>query len=527
VRAYLARGSITRATTDSAAFSLVAGAHVDGAIGRSTIDLQSPRLELVSRGVSVAGDAHARLRAHDLRLDKGDCVLDEASLVFTRVAISPEKRRLDVRPAVTVAEISLRASSARLAFADPFARMAISAALVDGRVHDSASLSTLLPHDAIAAIESDGATFSADAHGALNHRVWSGAARAKISGVGLGGAQVHARGNASLVIDAATINLAEHTARFEGAALLVDHVTGRFSGEAPQFQIRRALIFGRAARIELASPSLAGVDLTVGVDGLVLGDVRDATPLLPKDSVLGLESGRLTASLSFVLSSTETTVHGTLDADLRDGGVRFHTAHYEGNFALRGAVVAMDRTGRVLDVSGSTLAMRDVLVTHTAMATSRWHGDLDFEHATVHLGAPFSIDAYVALDARDADPLLAVALGDDLPSMLTGLAQMPRLKATAHVDIGSGMFSIRDIDATGGDLTIHGVYAARAHHVRGGFAIDKGPVSIGVRLDDHGAQPYLFNLDRWLLDQEEAARHLIEDDPVAPTAPVPTAISAG
>ncbi|MFI5298277.1 MAG: hypothetical protein ACHREM_09285 [Polyangiales bacterium] len=513
VRAFLARGSVSRVNSGDAAFSLRGDGRIASAVGRSTFELESPRLGFVYKSLSFAGDAHARLRAHNFRWRHGDLALDEASLDLTHVAISPVSRASGALPALTIEKVAIRAESPTLAFAHPFASLAMKLDVVAGRVHDSAALDALLPARAKLGFESDGAAFSAEAHGSLVDGTVRGDLMLRARDVGIGGKSVHVKGDVSLVLDKIAWKISRRSLSIEGGALLVRGITGRFDGNTPQFTIRRIVVIGRAKDLDLAHASLAGLDAQIGVDDVVLPRVEDAAPLLPSDSVVGIESGRLKASLSLAISSEKKSTTGSLDLDLHDGGVRFHTAHYEGDFKLAGTLSALDATNGMLDFSGSVLTMRHVLVTHAATATSRWHGDLHFERAALHIGDPFVVDAYVALDARDADPLLAVALGDDLPDIVAGLVEMPHLVGTAHLTIGTGKFSIQELEASGGDLSLHGIYAAKDHHVRGAFSITKGPLAAGVRIDDQGAQLRLFDLDRWLREQTGATMQLIEDDP--------------
>jgi hypothetical protein len=466
--------------------------------------------------MTIAGDAHARVRAHDVQFKRGDLALDEASFDLTHVAVSPNDLVARATPAITLDRIAFHAKSARVKFADPLARLDIGAEVVAGRVLDSAALNGFLPANSKFAVESDGATFSADAHADLVASVARGAVMLHASKLGVGGKIAHLRGDVALTADGLTWNLAHDTVSVEGAALLVHDITGRFAGTAPQFSIKRILAMGKTDGFDLAHPSLAGLQLQIGIDDATLPNVKDAGALLPADSVLGLESGHLNVSAALTLSPETGRASGGLDISLKDGGLRFHTAHYHGDFAFDGAIAGFDVADTAIDFSGSVLRMRDVIVSNAPTATSRWHGDLFFEKGTIALGDKFLVDTYVALDARDADPLLAVALGDDLPDAFSAFAKMPHLLGTGHLTLASHSFSLRDMEAHGGDLKLRGIYAAKGKHVRGGFALTKAGLSGGVRLDDRGAHVHLMDLDPWLREQTSAAMLLIDDDP-APT----------
>ena len=115
------------------------------------------------------------------------------------------------------------------------------------------------------------------------------------------------------------------------------------------------------------------------------------------------------------------------------------------------------------------------------------------------------------LEADDARPLLGVVLDSGLPKLLSGLVAMPRLRGRAKLHFGPHILHVSEVEASGGDVALRGAFGIYDKENRGAFVVEKGPVSVGLRLDDAGAHPRLFGLDGWLSnelrgDDERAAK---------------------
>jgi hypothetical protein len=190
---------------------------------------------------------------------------------------------------------------------------------------------------------------------------------------------------------------------------------------------------------------------------------------------------------------------------LAHSGVRFHETHFVGDFRAIAHIDGFDVEQPVVDLSGSTLEMRNVQVSNASTETSSWRGDALLRKGTLRWDPQPELDAWLTLDARDANPLLAALLRNDLPKAFSGLTSMPSLLASARLTVGAHQLALRDVDARGGDLALRGRYVVRGDHRRGAFILDKGILSVGLHLGDDGGHLRFFALDGWLRDETRAA----------------------
>jgi len=201
------------------------------------------------------------------------------------------------------------------------------------------------------------------------------------------------------------------------------------------------------------------------------------------------------------------------DLSIRGSDSNVEWVLLRGDFGLVTTVRGLDPDSSTLDLSGSGVAMREVSVDHASAETAHWKGDALLEKATLRLRedepsgpnakpASPALDAIARLDADDARPLLGVLLRDSVPKFLVGLADMPRLRAYARVHVAPEEVVLSDVSASGGDIALRGSFALHGDDRRGAFVVEKGPVSVGLRLDEDGAKPRFFDLDDWLEDQE-------------------------
>jgi hypothetical protein len=164
--------------------------------------------------------------------------------------------------------------------------------------------------------------------------------------------------------------------------------------------------------------------------------------------------------------------------------------------ALTKSYSARDRT---VDVSGSGLRLRNMVVNgEPANAT---HGDAWLDHATVQLDHP-ALEAMASLDMHDATPLLA-NVREHVPGPFRGLLDLPRLLASARLSVSAKRVEVSQLEAAGGHLHVHGIYAAGRGDRLGAFVVQGGPVSIGLRVDPGGAHVHFFGLSGWLEQEEE------------------------
>jgi hypothetical protein len=64
---------------------------------------------------------------------------------------------------------------------------------------------------------------------------------------------------------------------------------------------------------------------------------------------------------------------------------------------------------------------------------------------------------------------------------------------------------VSDLIASGGDLALRGTYVLRDGDRDAAFVVQKGPLSVGVHLDDAGSHVRFFGLNRWYGEQSRQA----------------------
>ena len=136
-----------------------------------------------------------------------------------------------------------------------------------------------------------------------------------------------------------------------------------------------------------------------------------------------------------------------------------------------------------------------------------------FKEATFQMAPQPELDGRFDVEALDANPILAVLLGNGIPRIFVGLTRMPHLAAAGRLTMGATRLALRDLDAHGGDISVEGTYVLGRGHRSGAFVVGKGPLSAGFRLDDGGAHLRLFGLRGWLREQTRASLRLLDEVP--------------
>jgi hypothetical protein len=289
--------------------------------------------------------------------------------------------------------------------------------------------------------------------------------------------------------------------------LAVDKLTASFGSRAPvaDLTVDRIDVHASTPSLDLAHPSMRGVDYGARVERAELADARTLNAFLPSPAILAIESGRALLSADIRTSGSGRAAGGRVDVSLFDGGLRLHETHLDGDFALAVNARGFDTRAAKVDLEGSHLTMRNVRVTGAATDTSAWSGDLVVKAGTLAL-APPRLDADLSLEARDASPVLGVLFRDTIPSFVGELARMPGLLVTTHMVVEPERLIVSNLLASGGDLALRGTYVVSGGERSAAFVVRKGILSAGISLDNGGSHIRLFGLDHWY--DEEARRDL-------------------
>jgi hypothetical protein len=390
--------------------------------------------------------------------------------------------------------------------ADPLADLEISAAIDGGRMNAASALGDLLPLGSSAPASRSGATFDGDVALRVSHHIARGAGSLTASGLGFSGTRIRIAGDVRAVANVARWDLASGTVGGD-VAFTATNATGGFDPRPgpPDFVADRVDVRASDAALDLARPSMRGVDYGFHIGRAELRDARALNAFLPSPEILAVESGHALVSADIATSDPDHAARGRLDISLLDGGVRLHQTHLAGDFTLALHARGLDLEQASVDLEGSHLGMRNVRVTGASTDTSAWAGDLVLQAGTLALAPVPKLEGDLTLEARDASPVLAVLFRDTLPSFLAGLTHMPSFAGVTHVVVEPDTLVVSDLAASGGDLAVRGTYVLRTGDRAAAFVVQKGPFSVGVSLDDAGSHLRLFGLDHWYGDRSREA----------------------
>jgi hypothetical protein len=203
---------------------------------------------------------------------------------------------------------------------------------------------------------------------------------------------------------------------------------------------------------------------------------------------------------------------GAVDVDVPRGEVRFNDSRLAGSVRLKVRARPSSTAPDHIDLSGSAIDMHDVQVSSPSVDTQGWQGQTVMQPATLRVAKEPELEGELFMDARDASPFLAVLVHSSWPRMV-GLTQIPHLAASARVTLGAHRLALDDVDAEGGDVALRGMYAMRDTHRRGEFTLEKGPLSIGLHVDDDGVRVHLFGLEGWSQRERDSVEQWVREAP--------------
>lgn len=484
-----ARDLSARSTTRQRAHVITAkGGKVD--VGAHGVDLH----ELVT-------DLHvnASLDALDLRVGKADAGAIGRVLLDARVPEIKPKTAKAVQPPM---------------------RAEIDFTIGGGKVRDGMALAQLIDPDAEIRIdESRGGRFDAHAHAVAQGSVVVGNATAQLRGLGIATPTISVTGDADLRADIARLDVDRKRLSLKPSTVKATNVElkqGRAS--QPLATLAHLDLDGAAKDLDLGAPSLAGVDLHVVVTEAKLPDLRRVNGLLSADAKQVFESGAARADADVRLSSTERKGSGKITFALTDAAVRMEKMRMLGAADVAVDIRSYDPNTGAIDLSGSKITMHDVSVRGASAETTYWKGYVDLVGGQLKTRGGARFEGTAQLHADDAAPILALAMGDDLPGFLVGSLRAEGLSGQTKIELGGGNVAITSLHVRGGTLDVHGDYVKHGEDVRAAFIIEKGPLSAGLKIDQNGTFVRLFDLDRWLRAEKrvvEAEKAKIQADAIA------------
>lgn len=507
--AYLPKGKEMQIAAGKAHFDMRGDLLIADHRAQGTLDASSPRLGFTLGPLGLAATLRAHARVHDWAWERGDLAVDEATIDVERIVAT---KRRDAKPSMTIRRIALRGSSPRFAFSDPLARADLEAKVEDGAVQDASAMNAFLPKEADFGFESTGGRFDAEVRASVERHVARGRVVAHARRLGAGGKKLHVLGDADLQADIARWDLDRNRISLTASELAIKNAEGRFGEQRrADFTAPSVVLSGRTDAFDLAHPSLKGFDFRLVIEDATLPDARSLNALLPAGEAVGLASGRARANADLVVSSSQRTASGGVVVEAEHAALHVGGVRLTGDFGVTGLLRGFDPDASRVDVGGSHIAARGVRVEGGSAETKGWRGDVAVLGGSVVLGEDPVFDANVRFVADDATPILALAVKDALPKFLVGLVRAPNLDARARITLAPETIALRDIDAHGGNVGLRGAVVSRGDHQRGALVVEKGPLSVGIAIDDEGASPKLFGLDRWLRERTPSAVRLLAE----------------
>jgi len=528
-----------------------------GSVG-GTVQVVSKHIGFAHRHLDIMGgiDAHANIR--NFRPDHGDFVMDRAEANMTKLEVSHDDGKRAPKaergpPALSIDAVTLRTEGFHFSPSEPLAHTHFSIGIVGGQMHDASifdalsladpSLTPSDPASPNVSLKADNSRFAGEGWVDTAARVAKGHAALHVENVGIGKVPFHIHGDVTASADFSNWNLDRDTLALDAAKVAITHVHGGFHPNASEMVAERIEASGRAPILDLRRPALGDFEGRVQVVNAKFLEAKSLQSLLPAGSILAIESGGARASADITIFGAKRASDGAVRIQLSQAGVRLHETQLVGDFGImvrvHGFVPERDaetssagddhrlKVGRgeaadlrLIDLAGSRIQMRNVGVSHATTETAHWSGDALFDEATLRLGPRPEFDGHLTVLARDASPLLAILLRNSLPKVLADLTHTPHLSASTRFTVGPHYFSLRQVDAHGGDLAVRGIYAVRDEHRHGAFIVEKGVLSVGIAMSDAGTHVRFFGLDGWMRDETRLTAPLLEDAPAsAPTPP--------
>jgi hypothetical protein len=510
LRAYLPKGEDMQIVGSRSRFSLRSSGTIADHLARGFLDVEARNLTVDHRKLRLDARIRAHADVHDWQWESGRLALDGANVEIGHITIAKREGGGGAPPAASLSQISVNAESPHFELADPLAHVSLKVSLEDAQVHDATVLNDFLPDKATFGLEGSQGAFEAAVRVDVEDHVARGEVHGHASRMGVGGRIFHVGGDIDFRADVADWDFRKSTMKLADFEVAITRVGGRFGDQGPPtFSANRIALAARAKDFDLGTPSLGGADFHLLVDKAQLPDARDVDALLSAGAPLRVESGAVSVAANLVVSGSSRTASGSVDVALARMELLFHETRLSGDFHFVTGIRGFDPERDLLDLADTRFEMRNVAVHEASAATSQWRGDLTLSPASLQLAPELRLDGVIGLDARDARPMLALLLGNKFPKILVGLIEMPRLLARATLTLENHEASLLDIDARGGDVTLRGNHAVRDRSRRGAIVVKKGPLSIGLGLDDRGTHPRLFGLEGWLHRETRAVRDLV------------------
>ncbi len=415
-------------------------------IDDASVTLDSEGASMNVGDAHFVADVHAGAHARDVDFADGALVLDTAHVDLDALAI-----RHRATSAASVGRIVVNAESPRVKLADPLRALHVSASVTGGKVIDTHGLEALLPSKPLRLV-GGGASFEGRAEAHVVDHVLDGTFTGKANRIGVGTYTVQVTGDVDVAADIAGWDLGTTTLIVRHASATGSHLDGRFVGHrATDFRAARVDVDARASRFDFERPTLSGVDLHVSLTQGELPDARALASVVPPNATWTIESGSAWLAADLAIHGGHEPSGGWIEVGVAHGELRLQDKHFTGDLRAFAALRATDTAAGVFDLTGSQIALRDVVWTSAREPTPAATVDVAVA-GTVRFDPRPVLDANARLDGRDTGAILSTVSPGAIAGAFLDLRDVRELDARLRIIVAPQELALLDIDARGGNL---------------------------------------------------------------------------
>jgi hypothetical protein len=499
---------VERARFLDATFSGAGDLQIDHHRARGSLSAQSLGLTLKYDTFIATAQLTGSARVRDWDMAHGDLAIESAHLDLRDLRIAEPHAPV----AIAIEHVALTARSNAFQFSQPLAMLAISAQAQHGKLYDASAVNAFLAKGSAIQIDAEEGSFEGSLTATLTQGVFDGKAQLKGDAIGIQKDDVHLLGDLSASAEVEQFDWHAKTLKVRDAQLHIAHARARLKEDGPiTLLAERIDIQASSPMFDFTKPSLRAVDLAVEVAPTTIADLRafsEIAWLRPLKPIAG--SATLQGSLR--LSRAEHGSHALFTLDVKGGEVNLDAVTLHGDATASLVVNGFDSANSVLDLSGSTARVSNISAKCKHWPTEAWRAE-----AVLHEGSLQLADARVVfrgnaeVRAANARPFFALAFGDTFPKAWLALTSVPRLEAKGSIYVGDGLVAIQNAELHGTNVAMHGTYAKKNRHQRAAFIVERGPFSVGLRLDDQDLRLKLFGLRSWFQDHASTVNLLITE----------------
>jgi hypothetical protein len=187
---------------------------------------------------------------------------------------------------------------------------------------------------------------------------------------------------------------------------------------------------------------------------------------------------------------------GGAEFELARVAARYPKGTLRGRASGRLKVPAWDVEHDNMEISGSHVALEDIVTSGTAHDERNWWGRFDITSGRIHNG----LSAETAVACRDARPLYTL-IGTPLPGWAEGILKLEGVKATARVRFASRLIDMENLEANGEKFHIAGRYRQNGDDRQGAFLIETGILAVGVDIHGTSSSVKLLGARKWFAEE--------------------------